>query len=354
MKFRKGATAHFSVLLSILMAVLLGGVFASGLYAADADTDLMNRAKTVLGPLPQSMPSPDNPITPAKVKLGHALFFEPRISVDGTVSCAKCHPLSIYAADGLKKAAGNNCKANPRNSPTIFNAAAQISAHWIGNRTGVEDQAKQALVGPPSFGMPSYESVEKILRGMKGYAALFREAFPGDKEPVTADNFAKAVGAFERTLVTPAPFDDFVKGKLNALTAQQKRGLKTFLDTGCMTCHLSPYLGGQMYQKFGVFEPYEKYTKSQPVDEGRLAVTKNPADKFVFKVPVLRNVAETPPYFHDGSVEKLEVAVTIMAKIQLAKDLTKEQAGDIAAFLKSLTGRIPEAALKLPVLPSAD
>lgn len=350
MNFRK----DIAVCLSTLMTFLIGVFFASGLYAADADTDLMNRAKAVLGPLPQSMPSPDNPITPAKVKLGHALFFEPRISVDKTVSCAKCHPMSIYAADGLKKAVGNNCKANPRNSPTIFNAAAQISAHWIGNRTSVEDQAKQALIGPPSFGMPSYESVEKVLRGMKGYAAMFKEAFPDDKEPVTADNFAKAVGAFERTLMTPAPFDDFVNGNLNALTAQQKRGLKTFLDTGCMTCHFSPYLGGQMYQKFGVFEPYEKYTKSQPVDEGRFAVTKNPADKFVFKVPVLRNVAETPPYFHEGSVEKLDEAITIMAKIQLAKDLTKEQTGDIAAFLKSLTGNIPEAALKLPVLPSAE
>src|SRR5574337_1269908 len=135
MKFLKNITGR----LSIFLTIFIGGFFASGLYAADADTDLMNRAKAVLGPLPLSMPSPDNPITPAKVKLGQALFFEPRISVDKTVSCAKCHPMSIYAADGLKKAVGNNCKPNPRNSPTIFNAAAQISAHWIGNRASVED-----------------------------------------------------------------------------------------------------------------------------------------------------------------------------------------------------------------------
>ncbi len=342
----------------ILRILLFLGAFfllaASLSNAAEPDADLMNRAKAIFGPLPATMPSPDNPITPEKVKLGIALFWETRISVDGTVSCAKCHQPGLYATDDLRKALGNHCKENPRNAPTIFNAASQISEHWIGNRTSVEDQAKQALVGPPSFGMANYESVEKVLKGMKGYVGMFKEAFPGDKDPVTADNFARAIGAFERTLVTPAPFDDFMQGTAGALTDQQKRGLTMFMDTGCMTCHFSPYVGGQMYQKFGVFEPYEKYTKSQSVDVGRFDVTKNPADKFVFKVPVLRNVAETPPYFHDGSVDKLPDAVIIMAKIQLAKDLTKEQAGDIAAFLTSLTGRIPDSMLRVPVLPSSE
>src|SRR6266508_2975863 len=193
-----------------MIATFTAAVFCAAiLFAAGPDEELMSKAKSTFGPLPASMPSPDNPITPEKVKLGNVLFWEPRISSDGVVSCAKCHPMGLYAVDGLRKSVGNHCKENPRNDPTILNAAAQISAHWIGNRTSVEDQAKQALVGPPSYGMPSYESVEKILRGMPGYVALFKQAFPGDKEPVTADNFAKAVGAFERTLVTPAPFDDF-------------------------------------------------------------------------------------------------------------------------------------------------
>ncbi len=333
-------------------ALILSAITAA--QATDADTELINRARTIFGPLPSSMPSPDNPITPEKVKLGNALFWESRISVDRTISCAKCHPIGLYAVDGLRKSLGNNCKVNPRNDPTILNAASQISEHWIGNRTSVEDQAKQALIGPPSFGMPSYEAVEKILRGMKGYASMFKEAFPNEKEPVTVDNFAKAVGAFERTLVTPSPFDDFMQGNAVALTEQQKRGLATFMDTGCMTCHFSPYVGGQMYQKFGVFEPYWKYTGSQVIDVGRFEVTKNPSDQYVFKIPVLRNVAQTPPYFHDGSVDKLADAVLIMAKIQLAKDLTKEQVANIAAFLSSLTGRIPEEALKVPVLPSEE
>lgn len=341
-------------IIAIFTALCIVVFSAGAVFGAGADVELMDKAKSFFGPLPVSMPSPDNPITPAKEKLGRALFYESRISIDGTVSCAKCHPMSLYAADGLKKAVGNNCKVNPRNSPTLFNAAAQISQHWIGNRTSVEDQAKQSVTGPPAFGMPNNESVEKILKGMKGYVAMFKEAFPGDKDPVSMENFAKAVGAFERTLVTPAPYDDYVRGNAGALTAEQKRGLKTFLDTGCTMCHAGPYFGGQMYQMFGMLEPYEKYTKSQPVDEGRFAVTKDPRDKYVFKVPVLRNVAVTPPYFHDGSVERLTDAIVIMAKVQLGKDLTKEQTGDIAAFLGSLTGRIPDAALIVPVLPAAD
>jgi cytochrome c peroxidase len=345
---------YYRAFLCLLVIIGTHAFSSSVVFATDTDSDLMSRASAIFGPLPASMPSQDNPITPEKVKLGKVLFWESRISIDRTVSCAKCHAVGLYTTDGLRLAIGNNCKVNPRNAPTLFNAASQISEHWIGNRTSVEDQAKQALVGPPSFGMTNYESVEKILRGMSGYAAMFKEAFPGDKEPVTADNFAKAIGAFERTLVTPAPFDDFMRGNAKALTDQQKIGLKTYMDTGCITCHFSPYVGGQMYQKFGLFEPYEKYTKSQKVDEGRFAVTKNPTDKFVFKVPVLRNVAETSPYFHDGSVDKLADAVMIMAKIQLAKDLAKEQISDIVAFLTSLTGKIPDEISAVPVLPSED
>lgn len=326
--------------------------FAGAAFGVEKDEVLMKRASQILGPLPASMPSEDNPITPEKVKLGHMLFYESRISVDGTVSCFRCHPLSLYGSDGLKKSVGNNCKENPRNDPTVFNAAAQISEHWIGNRTSVEDQAKQALIGPPSYGMPSYEAVESRLRKSSGYAALFRAAFPGDAEPVAVDNFAKAVGAFERTLVTPSPFDAFLKGDANALNAPQKKGLATFIDEGCAGCHFSPYVGGQAYRKFGLFEPYEKYTKSAKVDEGRFVATKSAGDKYVFKVPVLRNAEMTPPYFHDGSVDKLEDAVWIMGKIQLGKELSREQVADLAAFLRSLTGRIPEEVLTVPVLPA--
>lgn len=336
------------------IVVLVSTLFLSGIsFGNDEDENLLKQANKSFGPLPQAMVSEKNPITPEKVKLGKMLFYETRISVDGTVSCSRCHPISLYAADGLRKSIGNNCKVNPRNAPTVFNAAGQISEHWIGNRTDVEDQAKQAVIGPPSFGMPSYEAVEKKLKEIKGYAALFQKAFPREKDPVNVDNFAKAVGAFERTLVVPSRFDAFVKGDQTALTDPQSRGLKTFVETGCIACHSSAYVGGQMYQKFGVFEPYWNYTKSKDVDEGRYVVTNNESDRYVFKVPMLRNVEMTSPYFHDGSVDKLKDAVWIMGKVQLGKDLDKSWVEEIVAFLNALTGKIPEDALKVPLLPSA-
>lgn len=321
---------------------------------ANGDEDLLKQAKQIFSPLPQVMTSEKNPATPEKVKLGKILFYESRISVDGTVSCARCHPIGLYAADGLKKSIGNNCKVNPRNAPTLFNAAGQISAHWIGNRVDVEDQARQSVTGPPSFGMPSNEAVEAKLKGIPGYTELFKKAFPGESSPVTVDNFARAVGAFERTLVTSSRFDSFLQGDIAALKEQEKSGLKAYMDAGCIMCHFGPYVGGQIYEKFGIFEPYWKYTKSEPVDEGRYAVTKNEADKYVFKVPIHRNVAKTAPYFHDGSVDKLEEAVWIMGKVQLNRDLTKDQVEQIVTFLKSLTGKIPEETLIIPLLPSTD
>ena len=224
---------RFSIKMIVVISMLS---FARISLGSNGDEDLLKQAKQIFSPLPQVIVSEKNPITPEKVKLGKILFYETRISVDGTVSCARCHPIGLYAADGLKKSIGNNCKVNPRNAPTLFNAAGQISAHWIGNRADVEDQAKQSVIGPPSFGMPSYEAVEKRLKEIKGYMDLFKKAFPGDNEPVTVDHFAKAVGAFERTLVTPSPFDAFLKGDKAALKEQEKRGFKNIYGSRMWTC----------------------------------------------------------------------------------------------------------------------
>ena len=340
--------------ISRLALVIFFFVSAQWLFGASDDDALLGQARQFFGPLPRQIQSEQNPLTTGKVALGKVLFYETRVSADGTVSCAKCHPFSLYAADGLKKSIGNNHKVNPRNAPTILNAAAQISAHWIGNRTGVEDQAKQAVIGPPSFGMPSYEAVEKRLREIKGYGPLFRKAFPDDKEPVTVDNFAKAIGAFERTLVTPSAFDAFIKGDKASLTNAEKTGLKKFMDAGCMACHSGEYFGGQMYQKFGALAPYWQHTGSVDIDEGRYTVTKNDSDKYAFKVPILRNVEMTPPYFHDGSVDHLSDAVNIMGKIQLGKNLSAQERSEIITFLKSLTGQMPDDMLKLPLLPPGE
>ncbi len=350
-KHNIAAFANFSILILAAVSTFFPAFFSK---LGNSDKDLLKSAQNLFSPLPKIIISEKNPVTPEKVKLGHLLFYETRISIDGTVNCAKCHPFSLYAADGLSKAIGNNCKINPRNAPTILNAAGQISAHWIGNRIDVEDQAKQSVIGPPSFGMPSYAAVEKKLKDIEGYALLFKNAFPNDNNSITVENFALAVGAFERTLVTFSPFDDFLSGKLQALNEQQKKGLEKFMENGCSGCHSSAYVGGQMYVKFGIVEPYWNYTKSNPVDEGRFTVTSNESDKYVFKVPVLRNVAKTSPYFHDGSINELERAIWIMGKVQKGKDLPEDDLSDIHSFLESLTGNIPEDALKIPILPSTN
>lgn len=336
----------------------LAGVlaFAAACYgkAGRPDAELARQARDVFGALPGLMASADNPTTPAKVSLGKALFYESRISVDGTVSCARCHPLGLYAVDGLPKSVGNRCRTSARNAPTLLNAAGQISAHWVGNRTNVEDQARQSLVGASSFGMPSYEAAEAKLREIPGYAPLFQKAFPGEPEPVTAGNFALAVGAFVRTLVTPAPFDGFINGDRAALSDRQKEGLRAFLETGCANCHGGVYFGGQAYEKFGVLEPYWTLTQSVEIDEGRFSVTKKEDDKYVYKVPVLRNCEMTGPYFHDGSVGRLSDAVRIMGQVQLGVTIEDRRIEGIVLFLDSLTGQIPADALQVPVLPAGE
>jgi cytochrome c peroxidase len=321
-------------------------------FAQEKNEDLISLAKKTFGVLPAQMASAQNPVTPEKTVLGKLLFYEPRISADGAVSCAKCHPMGLYAADALPKAIGNACKTNPRNAPTVLNAAAQISAHWIGNRTGVEDQAKQALIGPPSFGMPSYDSAMKVLKSIPGYAPFFRAAFPTDTQPITEQNFSLAVGAFERTLVTPGPFDEFVNGDAGAMNSGQKKGMRAFVVEGCSNCHNGPYLGGQAYKKFGLAGQYWTYTKSNSTDLGRFIVTGDENDKYVFKVPVLRNVAMTSPYFHDGSVGSLTDAVGVMARAQLKKTFSADEVKEIATFLDGLTGAIPKQAMEIPVLPA--
>ncbi|WP_457626425.1 cytochrome-c peroxidase [Persephonella sp.] len=333
------------------------GIFAFFLlfsvsYAGDVE--LLKEAKKYFRPVPDIFPSDKNKITEAKVKLGKMLFYEPRISIDGATSCAKCHPLTLYGADGLKKAQGNNGKINPRNAPTILNAAGQISQHWRGDRKDVEDQAKKALLGKGSFGAPSYKWVEEKLKKIKGYKALFKEAFPEDKYPVNVDNFARAIGAWERTLSTPSRFDKFLMGHIDALSQKEKKGLKKFIKKGCVSCHNGALLGGNMYAKFGIIEPYWKYTESKEIDRGRFDLTKKEEDKYLFKVPSLRNVEMTSPYFHDGSVSSLKKAIWIMGKIQLGIDLSKEDIEEIYAFLRSLTGKLNEDMKTVPVLPPSE
>jgi len=325
---------------------------AKGFSAGGGNDDLMEQARRIFKPVPKDMGSAEFPVTPERVALGRLLFFETRVSLDGTTSCSKCHQPSLYGTDALPKAIGVKDRVNPRNSPTVLNAALEFVEHWRGDRTNVEDQATKALVGPPSFGNPDFATAMAKLSAIPGYRALFEKAFPNETQPVTADNWGKAIGAFERTLVTPSPFDAYLSGDAQALAPSAKAGLGKFMGFGCTTCHNGVAIGGGMYQKFGLIEEYWKATGSKNIDKGRFDVTNNPADEYVFKVASLRNVAKTPPYFHDGSVATLDEAVRVMARVQLGRKLSDEDVHDLVAFLESLTGTLPKDFAEAPILPS--
>ena len=253
---------------------------------------------------------------------------------------------------------GIHGKQLPRNAHTVFNTSLLISQHYGGNRATVEEQAYKAVLSPLAYGNTSNEQVETKLMQL-GYFPLFKAAYPADAKPVSVENWSKAIGAFERTLLTPAPFDKFLKGDAQALSRPAKLGLEKFINTGCVGCHNGVTVGGQSYQKFGITQDYWLVTGSTPkdafkgYDKGRFHDTKDEADAFIFKVPQLRNVAVTPPYFHDGSVATLPQAVRVMAQLQLGKQLSDEDVSHIVSFLESLTGDIPADFANVPRLPAA-
>ncbi|HTS53706.1 MAG TPA: cytochrome c peroxidase [Burkholderiales bacterium] len=343
-----GNTLGFSAA-AAAAALLVAGTAVS---ADESDSDLLTQARALFKPLPKDMGTSDNPVSEDRVALGRRLFFDPRPSLDGTVSCSRCHQPALYGTDALKLPRGAEDRLNPRNAPTVLNAALQFVQHWRGDRKSVEDQATQALVGHVSFGNADYASAMGKLDAV-GYRPLFAAVFPEDKDPLTPENWGKAIGAYERTLVTPAPFDAYLLGQPDALTAEQKQGLRKFIGFGCAGCHSGTLVGGTMYQKFGLVKPYWTATGSKQVDKGRFDVTHDESDLYSFKVPSLRNVAMTPPYFHDGSAEALPEAVRIMAEVQLARKLEDDDVRQLVAFLNSLTGKVPEQYAVAPVLPPA-
>ncbi|HIP43090.1 MAG TPA: cytochrome-c peroxidase [Aquifex aeolicus] len=345
---------------ALFIALFTGMGIAAAEKATKEDMELLKLAKQYFKPLPKVAENPENPITPEKVRLGKMLYYEPRLSKSGLISCNTCHNLARYGVDNLPTSIGHRWAIGPRNAPTVYNAAIHIAQFWDGRAKDVEEQALGPIVNPIEMANTE-ENVVKTLKSIPEYVELFKKAFPNDKEPLKYENIGKAIGAFERTLMTPSRFDEFLKGNTKALTEQEKRGLKTFIEVGCAGCHNGAGVGGHMFTKFGAITEYWKVTfpyvlKEKPtikVDFGRFGVTKKEGDMFVFKVPSLRNIEHTYPYFHDGSVWSLEDAVRIMAKTQLGKELTDQQVKDIVAFLKALTGEIPKHALEVPVLPAS-
>ena len=345
---------------SAAVCALVLGALSVPLSALSDNDDkaLISKANALFKPLPSTDALENTELTPLRVALGKALFYETRVSSDGRLGCVTCHNAAYHGADALALSVGIQGKVLPRNAPTVFNTSLLVAQHYGGNRASVEEQAYKALLSPVAYGNTSNEQVETKLTKL-GYMPLFKAAYPADAKPVSVENWSRAIGAFERTLLTPAPFDRFLKGDAQALSKSAKLGLEKFISTGCAGCHNGVTVGGQTYQKFGITQDYWQVTGSTPkdafkgYDKGRFHDTKNEADAFIFKVPQLRNVAVTAPYFHDGSVETLPQAVKVMAQLQLGKQLSEEEVTQIVSFLESLTGDIPSDFAKVPRLPAA-
>lgn len=294
--------------------------------------------------LPATAENPDNLLSEEKIALGKALYYDNRLSKDETQSCNTCHNIETYGVDNSPTSKGDNGGFGNRNSPTTFNAALHISQFWDGRNKDVEEQAGGPILNPVEMAIPDEAFVLDRIKKVAEYQELFKSSFPDDEDPFTYKNLTYAIGAFERTLLTPSKFDLYLANNDASLNDEELKGLKTFMDVGCTTCHSGSVLGGSMLMKFGLNVNYWELTKSTVIDSGRYNVTGNKADLFIFKVPSLRNIEKTYPYFHDGSVADLKDAIQIMAKTELNKELSTDEVGSIALFLNTLTGKISESA----------
>ncbi len=330
-----------------LTAALLVACAAEPPEANEPEDALWARANLIFKPLPSAAPSADNPVTRAKVELGKRLYFDPRLSKSGKLSCDSCHALETYGVDNLPTSPGDRGRHGDRNSPTVLNAALHVAQFWDGRAEDVEEQAGMPVLNPVEMAIPGEEFLVDRLAGDADYQAAFAEAFPEQEAALTFDNVRHALAAFERTLLTPSRFDDFLRGDAD-LGEEERQGLEIFLRLGCSACHNGATVGGHIFRKFGLAAPYWELTGSERIDEGRMAVTGDEEDRCVFKVPSLRNVEKTYPYFHDGSVATLEEALQVMARLQVGAELSPSQVTQLAAFLTTLTGELPPEALTPP------
>lgn len=333
--------------ITAVTVIALGGCLATGVVWSQ--TPLMKQAQGLFKPIPASAPAlPGNASTPAKVDLGKMLYFEPRLSESHSISCNSCHMVGMGGVDLQETSLGHRWQHGGRNAPTVYNAVFDVAQFWDGRAKDLEQQAGGPLVNPVEMDTTEAHVVEQ-LKGIPGYAAVFGKAFPGAPDAITFDNVRKAIALFEATLITPnAPFDRYLKGNEKALDAKQKEGLALFVGKGCAACHNGINVGGGMYAPFGVVErPGADILP--PGDKGRFAVTKTASDEYVFRVPSLRNIALTAPYFHTGKVWDLRQAIAIMGSSQLGANLSDDEVGKIEVFLGSLTGDQPK--VTLPILP---
>jgi cytochrome c peroxidase len=319
---------------------------AAAVPAAEA---LMEKARQVFKPIPATAPQlPGNTATPEKIDLGKMLYFDPRLSASHAISCSSCHNIGLGGVDLEPTSLGHRWQHGGRNAPTVLNAVFNVAQFWDGRAKDLEQQAGGPMVNPVEMASPEAHVAEQ-LKGIPGYGDRFARAFPGEPDPVTLPNTQKAIAVFEATLITPnAPFDRYLGGQADALSPTQKQGLTLFMDKGCSNCHSGINVGGGMYAPFGVVaKPGAELLP--PGDKGRFMVTRSAGDEYVFKVPTLRNIALTAPYFHTGSVWDLRQAVAVMGTSQLGSQLSDDEIDKITAFLGSLTGEQPK--VTVPILP---
>ena len=331
-----------------IVFLLLAGVcfLAQPVFAAET---LRDQALRSFKPIPSSPPKlKGNPGTPAKVELGKILYFDPRLSKSALISCNTCHNVGLGGADYQETSTGHGWQRGPRNAPTVLNSVFNLAQFWDGRAKDLAEQAKGPVQASVEMNNTP-DSVIKTLNSMPEYVTLFRKAFPGEKDPVTFDNMAKAIEVFEATLLTPnAPFDRYLRGEEGAISTEAKKGLQVFMGKGCVDCHGGVNMGGEGYYPFGVAEaPAQEIMAG---DKGRFKVTATQKDEYVFKSPSLRNIALTAPYFHSGKVWGLREAVAVMSSAQLGAILTENEVDLVTAFLKSTTGKQP--LVTHPVLPA--
>lgn len=335
--------------LTRLASCLIGLAVLAPVQAAPDATALRNTAKGLFQPIPDTPPKEVRglAVTEDQKELGKWLFFDPRLSRSHILSCNSCHSVGTGGADNIPTSIGHGWQRGPRNSPTVYNSVFNIAQFWDGRAADLKEQA----MGPVQASVEMNNTpaqVEKTLASIPQYVDAFKRAFPGEKNPVTFENMARAIEAFETTLITPgARFDKFLAGE-NTLNAEELQGLRLFVDKGCVACHSGKNFGGQAYFPFGVIKkPGAEVLPAE--DKGRFTVTNTASDEYVFRAAPLRNVALTAPYFHSGEVWELEQAVAIMGSSQLGHELNDKEVGQIASFLRTLSGNAPD--IVYPILP---
>lgn len=308
----------------LLITLLL--MSCSSKVATDKDKALLKDATQLFSPIPTTLIDLDE--NENLIKLGEKLYFEKKLSKSGTISCNSCHQLDKFGVDNEETSPGHNAKRGERNSPTVYNAGLNFKQFWDGRAADLGEQAVGPILNPIEHGLETEEEVLSILK-----ANDYEKRFKAAKLEMSFKNMGHAIASFEKTLMTPSRFDDYLNGDIFALNKQERRGLKKFIKIGCTSCHIGDNLGGTMFQKLGSVKKYKTD------DLGRYLITKKKRDKYKFKVPGLRNVAKTAPYLHDGSIRTLEETIDIMGEYQLGQKLLREDIQDIKAFLSSLNAK---------------